>query len=246
MKAIILGCGEAFDENLPNTSVLLKFSSTLLLDCGFSVPPRVWEAVPDANAIDAVYVSHAHADHYFGLPGLLGRMWEDGRTKPLSLVSQAEVLEQIRQVLELGYRGLPARFQYQIDYQAAAPGKTLRLGDALLDFARTSHAAQNLAIRIEAQGKKVCYSGDGMFTDASRKLFSGVDLLVHEAYSFEPIPAHTEIARLIEVAEQESVGRLALVHVQRDLRRNPKRILAAIREKAGWISLPEPASQIEI
>ena len=245
MEAILLGCGEAFDEDLPNTSVLLKFSSTLLLDCGFSVPPQVWRAVPDANTIDAVYISHAHADHYFGLPALLGRMWEDGRTKPLSLISQAAVLDQIREALELGYRGLPARFRYSIEQQAVAPGQTLRIGDASLDFAHTSHPSPNLAIRIEAEGKKVCYSGDGMFTDASRRLFCGADLLIHEAYSFERIPVHADIGRLIEMAEQEGVRRLALVHVQRDLRRNPERILRAIQRKPHF-DLPEPASRIEI
>lgn len=245
MEAILLGCGEAFDEDLPNTSVLLKFSATVLLDCGFSAPPQVWKAVPDASAIDAVYISHAHADHYFGLPALFGRMWEEGRTKPLTLISQAAALDQIREALELGYRGLSARFEYSIEYQAAAPGQSLRIGDASLDFAHTSHPSPNLAIRMAAEGKNVCYSGDGMFTDASRRLFSGADLLIHEAYSFERLPAHADIGRLIEMAEQEGVRRLALVHVQRDLRRHPEPILRAIQQRPHF-ELPEPTRRIEI
>jgi ribonuclease BN (tRNA processing enzyme) len=172
-------------------------------------------------------------------------MWEEGRTKPLTLISQAAVLDQIREALELGYRGLPARFRYAIEYQAVAPGQSLRIGDASLDFAHTSHPSPNLAIRIQAQGKNVCYSGDGMFTDASRKLFSGADLLIHEAYSFERVPVHTDIGGLIEMAEREGVRRLALVHVQRDVRRNPEGILRALQHRPRF-ELPEPARRIEI
>ena len=50
MEAIILGCGEAFDETLPNTSLLVKSSVLLLLDCGFSAASQVWQAAPDPSA----------------------------------------------------------------------------------------------------------------------------------------------------------------------------------------------------
>ena len=42
MEALVLGCGEAFDNDLFNTSILLRTSAaTMLLDCGYSIPiPR--------------------------------------------------------------------------------------------------------------------------------------------------------------------------------------------------------------
>ena len=120
MEALVLGCGEAFDNDLFNTSILLRTgAATILLDCGYSIPPRVWQAVADPNAIDLVYISHPHADHYFGLPALLGRMWEDGRTKKLTVLTQPQVIEQIRAAMELGYRGLANRFQYEIEWLPA-------------------------------------------------------------------------------------------------------------------------------
>jgi len=245
METVILGCGEAFDETLPNTSVLVRCGLNLLVDCGFSAAPQVWKAAPDAEAIDAIYISHAHADHYFGVPALLGRMWEEGRSKPLVLISQEAILEQIPPAMELAYRGLAARFAYPIEYRLARPGQKLQAGEALLDFADTAHPSPNLAVRIEWNGKTVCYSGDGMFTEASRKLFSGADLLIHEAYSFERMPAHADIGGLMEMAEQEGVRRLVLVHVQRKLRRERERILEAIHPRRQRISLPEPLERIE-
>ncbi len=247
MRVTILGCGEAFDDRLPNTSLLVEFAgTTLLLDCGYSAPPQVWHAATDPDAIDAVYISHAHADHYLGLPALLGRFWEDGRTKPLAILSRRAVLEQIPQLMEFGYRGLAARFKYPIRHCAVEPGRPLEFGGATLDFAESAHAVPNLAVRIESGGAVICYSGDGMFTDASRDLFSRAAFVVHEAYSFEKIPVHADIPALVELAEQQNIGRLAFVHVQRNLRRAPDRIHEVIRRSAGRLLMPEAGDRCEI
>ena len=75
MKVIFLGVGEAFDEDVPNNSHLIETGKTkILLDCGMTATPQVWKYNKDQNFIDSVYISHWHADHYFGLPGLLLRM----------------------------------------------------------------------------------------------------------------------------------------------------------------------------
>lgn len=247
MRATILGCGEAFDERLPNTCILVESGGTkLLLDCGYSAPPEVWKAVADPAAIDAIYISHGHADHYFGMPALLGRMWEERRTKPLTVFSQAYVLEYLPQALELGYKGLPAKYKFPIEYRAVEPGRTEQFEGLALDFAATRHAAPNLAVRIKAGGRALCYSGDGMFTDESRALFRGSAVVIHEAYSFEPGPVHADIEALTWLARDEEVERLAFVHVQRDVRRSPGRILDIVRGSEGRLALPGPGEQFEI
>jgi ribonuclease BN (tRNA processing enzyme) len=247
MQATILGCGEAFDERYPNTSILLRARGmTVLLDCGYSVPPRIWEYVADPDEIDIVYISHPHADHYFGLPALMGRFWEDGRKKPLVVLSQPAVLEQIRSTMELGYRNLASRFLYDLDYRSAALGSNVELCGASFDFAQTQHSVTNYAVRIGVEGRAFCYSGDGMFTNESTHLFAGADLLVHEAYWFEESPVHADIDGLIGMANRQNVRRLALVHIQRRIRREPGQILTAMsRSKGAEVSLPEPGVTFE-
>lgn len=216
MEVTIIGCGEAFDERFPNTSVHVQGPISMLFDCGYSVPPAIWQSGIAANDIDLIYISHAHADHYFGLPPLLGRMWEDGRTKPLTIISQPAVLGQIRDLLDYGYRTLQKRFAYPVDYRAAEP---CEIAGVSFTFAPTAHSVTNLAVRAEAGGKAFCYSGDGMFTDASRALVTGADLLVHEAFQFEPSPVHADIPSLQKMAAEQQVRQLAMVHVQRTVRK---------------------------
>ena len=82
-----LGVGEACDERLPNTSVLIqpqnKETGSLLLDCGFTVPASFFAYNQDPEDLSAIWISHFHGDHFFGLPLLLLRLYEEGRRAPL-------------------------------------------------------------------------------------------------------------------------------------------------------------------
>lgn len=246
MEVVILGCGEAFDADLPNTSLLVNAGTRLLIDCGFSAAPQVWKAAPEVDALDAIYISHGHADHYFGVPAVLTRMWEEGRTRPLVIVSQGYVLEQLPGVLEAAYRGLAARFRFPIEHRVARPGETVEVAGMTLRFAETRHPAPNCAVRVEAEGGAVCYSGDGMFTDASRDLFSGADLLFHEGYSYDASPAHADIPGVIRMAGEQGVRTVGLVHVARKVRRDHARLRDTVLAEGGRVSLPEPMSRVEV
>jgi ribonuclease BN (tRNA processing enzyme) len=241
----VVGCGEAFDNHLPNTSMLVEAESgRLLLDCGYNVPQRIWEMAPDPNSIDLVYLSHPHADHYFGMAPLLVRMWEDKRTAPLTIVSQKPLLEDLQRLLEFGYRGIAARFAFPIEYLEAHPEMPIEWRDWTMRFAPTRHSVTNLAIRLEHGASSVSYSGDGLYTPESAKLYEGVGLLIHEAYDFETSPIHGDIVGVLAVAADRMVARTALVHVRRALRASPKRILDRIAETGA--SLPKPGDRFEV
>jgi len=242
LDVTVLGCGEAFDERYTNTSLLLSAEGkTILLDCGYSAPAPLWNAVAEPDAIDLIYVSHAHADHYFGLPGVLGRMWEDGRNKPLVLLSQPSILTKIRELMEAGYTGLRGRFQYSIKYEEALPSRRVEWEGIGFSFAPTRHSVTNLAVRVAAPSGTFCYSGDGQFTDESRALFVGADLLVHEAYSFDASPVHGDFPGVIRMATQQSVRRLALVHIQRKIRREQTERIRAVEAV-----VPEPGDHLTL
>ena len=78
MKVIFLGNGEAFDERYPNHShLVLSDKTALMLDCGDSAVRQIWKYTKDHSLIDALYITHRHSDHLFGIPALLGRMLEE-------------------------------------------------------------------------------------------------------------------------------------------------------------------------
>ncbi len=185
MKVVFLGVGEAFDENCPNNLVLILSDQTkLLLDCGYS-HPQIWKYNSDKDFLDAIFVSHCHADHYFGLPAVFLRMWEDGRKKPLRLICQKGFRKIIEDMLEIAYLGFSRKFQFNINYMEVSSGESLKLDDLTLSFAPTTHSLANLAVKVSDGKHSACYSGDGMFNEQTEGLYQCSDLVIQETYSLE-------------------------------------------------------------
>ena len=80
-----------------------------MLDCGFTVPSLYWQQTSDQDDLDALWISHFHGDHFFGVPALLLRLWEMKRSKPLAIVSQTGVERIVTQAMELAYPGFFAK-----------------------------------------------------------------------------------------------------------------------------------------
>ena len=233
MRYHLLGVGEAFDAPLGNTSALLTAESRLLLYCGYAVPAALWAYDGDPDFLDGIYVTHAHGDHFFGFPPVIGRMWESGRTRELALITQESVFHKLKEAMELAYPGILAACKFELRFLPAAAGETLAWREFKLRFAPSRHSVPNLAVRLETAGRSFAYSGDGQFTPAGRDLFTAVDLLLHEAYSFDQHPNHGDIPGVIAMAAETGVRRLLLTHLNRDTRRRDRaRIDPAI--------LPEP------
>jgi ribonuclease BN (tRNA processing enzyme) len=107
---------------------------------------------------------------------------------------------------------------------------------------------KNFAIGVSAEGRKYCYSGDGDFNSHTRNLYHGCNLLVHEAYSFErEVHGHVMIPRLLEMAREERVQRLALTHIQRDVRKTKRTEIEQLAKEYGVeIFIPEPGEICQV
>ncbi len=254
MKIKFIGVGEAFDEELPNTSieVAVKKSgveNSILLDCGSTVPPPFWKSFPDADRLDAIWISHFHGDHFFGLPALLTRFWQMNRTKPLLIIGQRGAADTVTQTLGLAYPSILDKLNYDLHFVAVEPGEVVNAAGVVWRSAPNEHSQRDLAVRLETGGRSVFYSGDGRPTDETLALARGADLAIHEAFRIdEKIPGHSTVSDCIEFARRANVLRLALVHVERNERRTRRdEILRMIGNTSDLkIFLPEPGDEIRI
>ena len=247
MKIIFLGVGEAFDENYTNNSHLVETQSTkFLLDCGYSAPQQLWKFNSDPNFLDVVYISHQHSDHYFGLPAILARMWEDGREKDLAIICQERLKESFTHFLDFAYRGFLEKFKYKINFIESKEGGAIKFQNLNLSFEKTIHSGENLAVKLNDGKNKIVYSGDGAPQENS-DFYKDLDLLIQETYLYNQEKlGHASIVSAIKFAEDNNIKCLALTHINRNFRKND---LPGLRDKIinssskVKIIIPEPLEE---
>jgi len=242
-----VGTGEAFDPELPNTSLLYRGSRTVLFDCGYSVPQAFWRLSRNPSLLDAVYVTHLHADHSFGLPALLLWMRDAGRRRPLQVLGGPGVEAWLKKLLDLAYPLSYAKDRcYSIEARAVTPGRVLSLGRLRLTNAKSAHSVRNLSVRVEDAGRIFCYSGDGAPSAATRALYRGSHVLVHECYSGgRAVKGHASLAEVLELAEHSAVSTLCLLHIARAQKTQVKKRVLRGRRRFR-VLIPAPGDAVAV
>lgn len=70
------------------SSCLIEYNGkSILIDCGEGTQISLHKGKLSMNRIDTILLTHCHADHVSGLPGLLLTIGNQGRTDPLCIIS---------------------------------------------------------------------------------------------------------------------------------------------------------------
>ena len=253
-EVVFLGVGEAFDENLPNTSILVRYEenntqASVLLDCGFTATPQFWREEPDADSLDGVWISHFHGDHFFGLPALLVRFMEEDREKELTIIGQKGIEQLFKKVLELAYPGFYKKISFPLKFLEIEPQKDIEAFGLRFRTAENAHSERDLALRIEGGGKSIYYSGDGKATAECMAIAKGSRLIIQESFEMEKeFHGHGTVLDSIDMAKDCGASHLALVHVKRQVRSD---VISKVKTIQGLgkslnVIVPEPGTRITI
>ena len=127
-------------RNVASVAVTLD-GRVLLFDCGEGTQHQLMRSALRFGAIEAIFLTHLHGDHLFGLPGLLSSMSLNARDKPLALYGPAGVAEFMR--------ALPLyHTSFHVDIHELAPGRVHRGDGYAVDAAALVHSAACFGFRV--------------------------------------------------------------------------------------------------
>lgn len=112
MRFTFLGTSAGTPTKVRNvTALALKHGGPkgwYLIDCGEGTQHQLLHTRHSLIQLRAIFITHVHGDHTFGLPGLLASASMAGRTEPLPLIAPAPIRDFIETALmatdsQLGY-----------------------------------------------------------------------------------------------------------------------------------------------
>ena len=215
MELTVIGCsGSAPGPGTAASCYLVEAEGyRLLLDLGSGALAALQQVVR-ADELDAIFLSHLHPDHCVDMASLAVVLRYGSRdlSTPLPVIAPPETA---RHLLDIYYPGSPPSTFVGL-FEFRAPGEH-RLGPFAVRTTPVNHPVPAFAVRVEAGGRSLVYSGDTATCPALIELARGADVLLCEAAwagSSAPVPGiHLSGREAGEHASAAGVGRLLVTHV---------------------------------
>lgn len=120
-----------------------------LIDCGEGTQHQLLRSRYSAAKLRAIFITHIHGDHCYGLPGLIASAQMGGRTEPLTICAPAgieEFIDAVRRYTDLQRLTYPLRFMRSDTAEFHYDD-----GDMRVDSIALSHRVPSYAYRFHEQ-----------------------------------------------------------------------------------------------
>ncbi|MFZ0388675.1 MAG: MBL fold metallo-hydrolase [Solirubrobacteraceae bacterium] len=190
----------------------------LVLDLGYGTLPRLLDLLGSsvADGLDAVVITHEHADHMVDLHGLFRARWfGKGDGTQIALYAPEPVLGKVialedpeaAEDLRTVFRWYPL------------PAASYEVGPFTLDSVALPHHVLTAGVRLTAPGLTIAYTGDSGPDPALVDLGRDADVYIVDATHPTPPRSASDQPRLLlsaaeagEVADAAGARRLLLTH----------------------------------
>ena len=252
LRMTVIGCSGSYPGPQSSASCYLLEAEhegrtwRVLLDLGNGAL-GVLQRYVDARTIDAVFLSHLHADHCLDLCGyyVMRKYHPEGALPRIPVWGPADTARRMAKAYDLDEDpGMSEEFDF-----LAYDNTAVTIGPFHVTAREVVHPVTAFALRIEVGGRVLAYSGDTGVCHGLDDTARDADVLVCEASFMEgvenPPDLHLTGAEAGRTAARAKAGRLVLTHIPPW--HEPVKVLAeATGEYAGPVDLASPGLVVDV
>jgi ribonuclease BN (tRNA processing enzyme) len=220
MKLTVLGCGDAFGSGgrLQSCYHVEISSGCFLIDCGATSNIGFSRFGLDPSRITTIFISHLHGDHFSGLVWwLMHAVYVSERKAPVTIVGPPGIEARLRASSEALFPGstMIAR-SFKVSFVEFASEQVLQLDGVRVTPFEVRHpsGATPYALRFEADGRTLAFSGDSMWVESLLGASQSADLFIVECYHYEPGGGyHMDWKTIASQLERIGARRVMLTHM---------------------------------
>jgi len=240
MKVCFLGTSSAIPyAGNGYTSFLLENAGRLvLIDTGDNAVKSILEAGRDPMLLDALVLTHEHADHLGGLPSLIAALDCMKRGKKLVVIASPRLRMKALTLLSL-FDIIEDKLSFELEFVTQ-----WQTDDAHIELLAGNHSAETMMPRFSGTDEALLYTADIRYKAGQYMPYADTcQTLIHEAtYANSSLPLDTGHSSALQAgmaASEIGAKRLFLCHFQNDAYESvdaPR--LEAARSFGGEIIIP--------
>lgn len=149
MQLTFLGTSAGKPTKARNVSATaLQFdqdSKWYLFDCGEGTQHRLLQTRPSIGKLSAIFITHLHGDHLYGLPGLLASRALDGVVRPLQLYGPRGIRQFVACVMDVSHE----RLGYELQVIEVEANETFAFDRFTLTVLPLVHSMESFAFHLK-------------------------------------------------------------------------------------------------
>jgi ribonuclease Z len=146
LRVTFLGTGGSLPTSNRNPSGIMvnREGELMLFDCGEGAQQQMMRAKTGMMGLTSIFITHFHADHMLGIPGLIQTMSFQGRTEPLTIYGPHWVEEFSKLLIALGYYKL----RYDVKAVQLKPGVIIKRNGYSIHVLKTEHSIPSIGYAL--------------------------------------------------------------------------------------------------
>ncbi len=150
LRITFLGTGGTLPTISRNPSAIFinREGEMMLFDCGEGTQQQMMRAKTGMK-ISSIFITHYHADHFLGIPGLIQTMSFNGRTEPLDIYGPVWTEQMVKPMIELGYY----KMGFEINAHELADGDMIDKGEYSIKAVATDHGIPSFGYILEEKSR---------------------------------------------------------------------------------------------